>query len=123
MFRIYIGRIICVVTVLLMVTGFSFSMSNVKEVKSNSYKIKKLTFSISEQQEDIEPYTYTEIEEVEDFEELNVINTYYLDSFQTSIFQIIENSHTGLTKTTFNYCLDQSDFNTPKWLSLKKIII
>jgi hypothetical protein len=123
MFRIYIGRIICVVTVLLMVTGFSFSMSNAKEVKSNSYKIKKLTFSISEQQEDIEPYTYTEIEEVEDFEELNVINTYYLDSFQTSIFQIIENSHTGLTKTTFNYCLDQSDFNTPKWLSLKKIII
>jgi hypothetical protein len=123
MFRIYIGRIICVVTVLLMVTGFSFSMSNVKEVKSNSYKIKKLTFSISEQQEDIEPYTYTELEEVEDFEELNVINTYYLDSFQTSIFQIIENSHTGLTKTTFNYCLDQSDFNTPKWLSLKKIII
>jgi hypothetical protein len=123
MYRIFIGRIICVVTVLLMVTGFSFSMSNAKEVKSNSYKIKKLTFSISEQQEDIEPYTYTEIEEVEDFEELNVINTYYLDSFQTSIFQIIENSHTGLTKTTFNYCLDQSDLNTPKWLSLKKIIL
>ncbi len=123
MYRIFIGRIICIVTVLLMVTGFSFSMSNVKEVNSNSYKIKKLTFSISEQQEDIDPYTYTEIEEVEDFEELNLINTYYLDSFQSSIFQIIENNHTGLTKTIFNYCLDQSDFNTPKWLSLKKIII
>ena len=91
MYRIFIGRIICIVTVLLMVTGFSFSMSNVKEVNSNSYKIKKLTFSISEQQEDIDPYTYTEIEEVEDFEELNLINTYYLDSFQSSIFQIIEN--------------------------------
>jgi hypothetical protein len=123
MYRIFIGRIICVVTVLLMVTGFSFSMSNVKEVKSNPYKIKKLTFSISEQQEDIEPYTYTEIEEVEDFEELNVIKANYFDCFQSSYFQVIENNYAGLTKIIFNYCLDQSDFNTPKWLSLKKIII
>ena len=123
MFRIFIGRMICIVTVLLMVTGFSFSMSSVKEVKLNSFKTKKLTLTISDQQGDIDTFTFTEIEEIEDFEELNIFHAYYFDDFQSSIFQIIENNHAGLTKTIFNYCLDQSDFSTPKWLSLKKIII
>ena len=123
MFRIFIGRMICIVTVLLMVTGFSFSMSNVKEVKLNSFKTKKLTLTISDQQGDIDTFTFTEIEEIEDLEELNIINSYYFDDFQSSIFQLIENDFKGLTKTIFSNCVDQSNFSIPKWLSLKKIII
>ena len=123
MFRIFIGRMICIVTVLLMVTGFSFSMSSVKEVKLNSFKTKKLTLTISDQQGDIDTFTFTEIEEIEDLEELNIINSYYFDDFQSSIFQLIENDFKGLTKTIFSNCIDQSNFSIPKWLSLKKIII
>jgi len=123
MFRIFIGRMICIVTVLLMVTGFSFSMSSVKEVKLNSFKTKKLTLTISGQQGDIDTFTFTEIEEIEDLEELNIINSYYFDDFQSSIFQLIENDFKGLTKTIFSNCIDQSNFRIPKWLSLKKIII
>ena len=122
MFRIFIGRMICIVTVLLMVTGFSFSMSNVKEVKFNSFKTKKLTLTISAQQGDIDTFTFTEIEEIEDLEELNIINSYYFDDFQSSIFQLIENDFKGLTKTIFSNCVDQSNFSIPNLLINSKTI-
>ena len=122
MFRIFIGRMICIVTVLLMVTGFSFSMSNVKEVKFNSFKTKKLTLTISDQQGDIDTFTFTEIEEIEDLEELNIINSYYFDDFQSSIFQLIENNFKGLTKTIFSNCIDQSNFSIPNLLINSKTI-
>ena len=122
MFRIFIGRMICIVTVLLIVTGFSFSMSNVKEVKFNSFKTKKLTLTISDQQGDIDTFTFTEIEEIEDLEELNIINSYYFDDFQSSIFQLIENDFKGLTKTIFSNCIDQSNFSIPNLLINSKTI-
>ncbi len=125
MFRIFIGRIICVVTVLLMVTGFSLSMNNVSEVKLTSAKIKKLTYSISQNQ-DVDPFTYTEMEEMEDFEECEdyiFLNSYDFNTFIFPSIQLIEINHSDLSKCVFVYYDKKSDFKSPKWLTLKKIII
>ncbi len=108
-----------------MVTGFSFSMNNVSEIKLSSVKIKKLTYSISQNQ-DVDPFTYTEMEEIEDFEEFEDFTFLNSFDFHNLIFpsiQLIELNHSDLTKCIFVYYDKKSDFKSPKWLTLKKIIL
>lgn len=126
MLKVLTGRIICVVTILLMVAGYTFSMGSIDQKRTTSLSLKKQISYLTSTQ-DIEEYNYLEIEEVEDFEDFEDVITFF-DSFlfykkNISIVNVLVGKHSTSSKTKIDSFNRKKEFDTPKWIYLKKIII
>jgi hypothetical protein len=119
MFRIFIGRFICIVSVFLMVSGFTFSMNTLKVERLNFTKTKKLTFSVGNE---IESLSFSEIEDFEENDEKEIFDSYDYFKFHNR-FHLNEINDDFLFYSTFKYNCKKSIHKLPIWLSLYKIII